>query len=188
MSFDDARQVLEFDYRVMTFLVSLGIIQLAAARSSLTGLWLVTGRRAVRNTGRLLVAAGLMLYFLLPLWQSGPWATADDPTTPQGWHTAPLADLPAAHNISDTMGGLSGNTQAVLLITSAVVALLIAALFGAWTVRRLRTTTSDVRASGIEALAGGNLAAAIRSAWSITRRRGASPDQSPARAGPGGPS
>jgi hypothetical protein len=82
VSFVDARQLLAFDYRVMTFLVSLGIIQLAVARSSLTGLWLVTRRVMVPRIGWFLVVAGVLLYLLLPLWQTGPWATVADPTTP----------------------------------------------------------------------------------------------------------
>lgn len=172
MSFDDARQLLAFDYRVMTFLVSLGVIQIAAARSSLTGLWLVKRRDVVRRIGWSLIAAGLLLYYLLPLWQSGPWATAVDPTLPRAWHTAPLGDLTAAHNISDTQGGLSGNTQATLLIASAVTATLVAALFGAVTVRRLRGPKPDDNAIGLEILDGGNLLTAIRSSWSRGNHQG----------------
>lgn len=169
MSFADAREVLTFDYRLMAFLVSLGVIQLAAARSSLTGLWLVTRRKMVRGIGLILVAAGVVIYLLLPLWQSGPWATAADPTAAQAWHTASVGDLTAAHNISDTQGGLSGNTQATLLITSAAAAFLVAALFGALTVRRLSARRPRDDASGVEVLDGGDLVAAVRSAWGSRR-------------------
>jgi hypothetical protein len=172
VSFDHARQVLAFDYRVMTFLVALGIIQLAAARSSLTGLWLVTRRETVRRIGWFLVAAGLVLYLLLPMWQNGPWATAADPTTPQAWHTAPIGDLTAAHNVSDTQGGLSGNTQATLLMISAAAATLVAALFGAGTVRRLGASKPDGDAIGFELLDGDNLISAIRSNWAHRDHRG----------------
>ncbi|MGB8362571.1 MAG: hypothetical protein WCE80_14330 [Acidimicrobiia bacterium] len=167
MSFADARQVLTFDYRVMTFLLSLGIIQIAASRSSLTGLWLMSRRETVRRIGWALFVAGLLFYFLAPLWQEGPWAVADDPTAPQAWHTASPGDLTAAHNISDTSGGLSGNTQAKLLITSAAAAILVSASLGAWTLRRRGGSSLDGQVVGTEALETGNLVDAVRSTWSI---------------------
>jgi len=169
MSFDDARQVLTFDYWVMTFLLSLGLIQIAAARSSLTGLWLVARRETVRRVGWALLVAGLVFYFLAPLWQAGPWSVASDPTAPQAWHTASAVDLTAAHNISDTSGGLSGNTQAKLLITSAAVAIFVSALLGAWTLRRRGGTGPDGYAVGTEALERGNLLDAVRSSWAVRR-------------------
>jgi hypothetical protein len=188
VSFDDARQLLVFDYRVMTFLVSLGVIQLAAARSSLIGLWLVTRREMVRRIGWFLVAGGLLLYLLLPLWQSGPWAIAAGAASPQTWHTAPVGDLTAAHNISDTQGGLSGNTQATLLITSAFAATLVSALFGARTVNRLRAPKPSDDAIGFETLDGANLVTAIRSAWLPGHHRAAPVSRAgTARAGPKGP-
>lgn len=179
MSFDDARQVLTFDYRVMTFLLSLGLIQIAAARSSLTGLWLATTRETVRRVGWALFVAGLAFYFLAPLWQAGPWSVASDPAAPQAWHTAPAVDLTAAHNISDTSGGLSGNTQAKLLITSAAFAILVSALSGAWTLRRRGGTRPDGHTVGTEALEESNLLDAVRSSWTVRHLEDPAPRDSP---------
>lgn len=179
MSFADARQVLTFDYRVMTFLLSLGLIQIAAARASLTGLWLVTRPETVRRVGWALFVAGLVFYFLAPLWQAGPWSVASDPTAPQAWHTASPVDLTAAHNISDTSGGLSGNTQATLLITSAAVAILISASMGAWTLSRRGGIRPDGDAVGTEALEKGNLLDAVRSSWTVRHPADLAPRHSP---------
>lgn len=100
-------------YLLMAFLASLGVIQIAAAWSERRHLWLFARRATTRTLGILLVVGAIALFYLMPLWTSGPWGNPSpidgDPT----WGRSTWETLSGARNVNDTNGGLSGHWQAL---------------------------------------------------------------------------
>lgn len=171
MGFNEARELFSGHYLLLAYLASLGVIQLAASRASLRGLSLVGRRRATGWLGAGLVVTGVVLYYLMPLWVAGPWGT-DGPAVPdRPWTVAELDELSAARNVNDTRGGLSGNTQAILLTGGFLAAFATTAAAGALVTRRSREESEPRNApSGIAALRSGNLVDASVATWSRLRQ------------------
>lgn len=122
-----------WQYLLMAFLACLGIVQLAAARTDRRHLWLLRQRRSTALTGFFLLLAGMVIFYLVPLWVAGPWGPLDSIDGTVTWARAPAETLTGARNINDTAGGLSGHWQAL----SFAVAWVGAAFF-ARTVGRIR--------------------------------------------------
>lgn len=177
MGFNEARELFSGHYLLLAFLASLGAIQLAAARASLTGLWIAGSRKAVRALGIGLLSAGIGLYYLMPLWIPGPWGSIDSTVSSRPWTVAEIEDLSAARNVNDTRGGLSGNTQAILLLAGFSIAFATSATAGAL-VNRARRRREEARSapSGIAALAHGNITDASVVAWRLLRAESRRPD------------
>lgn len=177
MGFNEARELFSGHYLLLAFLASLGAIQLAAARASLRGLWIAGSRSAVRWLGIGLLTAGIVLYYLMPLWIPGPWGTIDSAVSSRPWTVAEIEDLSAARNVNDTRGGLSGNTQAILLLAGFSIAFATSAGAGAL-VTRTRRRRDEARSarSGIGALVNGNIADASVVSWQLVRGEPRRPD------------
>lgn len=122
-----------WQYLLMTFMAGLGVIQLAVARSGRRHLWLFDSRGLVKIAGILLVAGGIALYFLEPLWTAGPWG----PPAGHGlaWGHATWETLAPARDVNDTRGGLAGYYQAIWFSVGYAMAAATAVLLG----RRHRT-------------------------------------------------
>ena len=120
-----------WQYLLMAFLACLGIVQMAAARSGKQHLWLLRGRRRTALFGVLLVATGMLLFYLTPLLLNGPWGPPDLVDGTPTWARASPDRLAGARNINDTDGGLSGHWQALWFAIGW-----IAAVFFARTMRR----------------------------------------------------
>ena len=123
-------------YFYFAALATLGTLQIAVATGGFRGLWLLPGRAATRLAGILLVLVGIALFFLMPLWVDGPWASgsvnADSAT--REWGRAEWKDLGAARNVNDINGGLSGTGQATWFPLGAVIAFVVSV--GAGTINR----------------------------------------------------
>jgi hypothetical protein len=114
----------------MAFLACLGIVQLAAARSGRSHLWLLRRRRSTRLLGIGLVITGLVVFYLIPLWTIGPWGPTDSIAGTVTWATASPAALTGARNINDTAGGLSGHWQALWFAVAWIGAVFFARALG----------------------------------------------------------
>ena len=123
-------------YFYFAALATLGSLQIAVAIGGYRGLWLTPSRTATRLVGILLVLAGIALFFLMPLWVDGPWAsgsvTADSAN--REWGKAGWEDLGAARNMNDINGGLSGTGQATWFPLGALIAFVVSV--GAGTLNR----------------------------------------------------
>ena len=111
-----------WQYLVMAFLVCLGIVQIAAARSRRRQLWLLRRRRSTTLLGVLMLIWGMVFFYLIPLWTAGPWGPPDPVNGVTTWGTAPLQSLTGARNINDTAGGLSGHWQALWMSLAWIAA------------------------------------------------------------------
>ena len=118
-----------WQYLLMVFMAGLGVIQIAAVRSRRDHLWLIGSRRLSAAFGAALVVVGVALYFLEPLFFSGPWG----PGGPDAWGMASWQSLPAARAVNDTRGGLAGYFQALWFAIGFT-----AAAAAAWGCGRLR--------------------------------------------------
>lgn len=167
MGFLAAREFFADHYFTVAFVASLGVIQLAAARGSLRGLWLARQQSTVRALGLTLLVLGAGLYYLTPLWTVGPWADADTGTV-QAWDDAELADISAAHNVGDTNGGLSGNTQAILMLAGCAASFTLSALVGL-VLRRGDIPFSSTPQSGLDALRRGTIVEAAATTMTAIR-------------------
>lgn len=114
-----------WQYLVMAFLVCLGIVQIAAARSRRRRLWLLRGRRSTILLGVLMLIWGMVFFHLIPLWTAGPWGPPDPLNGVTTWGTASLQSLTNARNINDTAGGLSGHWQALWFSLAWIGAVLV---------------------------------------------------------------
>lgn len=159
MGFLAARELFAEHYFTVAFTASLGVLQIAAARGSLRGLWLAKRRSTVRALGLILVVVSAGIYYLAPLWTVGPWA---DPSSGslQTWDEAELEDISAANNVNDVRGGLSGNTQAILLLAASATSFTLSALAGVVLRERANRLTPTPR-SGLDALRQGTIIEAI---------------------------
>lgn len=146
----EARDLLSDHYLMLAFLTSFGVIQLAAARGRLRGLAATKTVRGARVLGTLTITAGVALYYLLPLGVEGPWATAANPSGNAVWGIVGWGDLAAAHNVNDIHGGLSGNTQALLLLTACFAALSVSIAIAS--IRRAPKDEPLAATSALEAL------------------------------------
>jgi len=141
----------------MSYVASLGAIQLGVSFGGLRGLFLLPGRARTRALGVLLVCAGIASFFLAPLWNPGPWGSVAGGRVvigaggqPVPWGRAALYDLPQARNINDTNGGMSGNTQALWFAVGAISAIVTTCTLGSIVNRGLRSPAPP--SVGMEAL------------------------------------
>ena len=122
----------EADYVLFIFLASLGVVQLAALKNGLRGLYFIR-HPAVNLAAALALVAGAVLWFFL----SEP------------------------RNLPDTGDGLDGNQQAMFAVAAAVGAVLFTlvatSIINAGFGRRV-----DSRESGLEALRKSGYFAALR--------------------------
>jgi hypothetical protein len=119
-------------YLYFAALATLGTLQIAVATGGYRGLWLTPSRAMTRLVGILLVLVGIALFFLMPLWVDGPWAsgsvTADSAS--REWGKAGWGDLGAARNVNDINGGLSGTGQATWFPLGALIAFVVSVSAG----------------------------------------------------------
>ncbi len=124
-------------YLLMAFLVALGAVQIAASIAGLRGMMLLPGRRTARALGIALLFAGIAVFYLMPLWVDGPWASgsveADSST--REWGRAGWSDLGTARNVNDVDGGLSGTDHARWFPIAAALALAVSLAGGTLAVR-----------------------------------------------------
>ena len=122
----------EADYVLFIFLASLGVVQLAALRNGLRGLYFFR-RPAVNLFAAIALVAGAVLWFFLS----------------------------ESRNLPDTGDGLDGNQQAMFAVAAAVGAVLFTlvatSIINAGFGRRV-----DGHESGLEALRKSNYFAALR--------------------------
>ena len=163
MTPEDVRALVVRDYAVMAYMGTLGVIQLATARSGLTGLWFIPDRTATRVLGICLVVAGIAYFFLAPLWTAGPWGSVPGGRIvigaggePVPWGKASYRDLPQARNINDVDGGLSGSSQALWFAAGAGAAIMTTYVLGSIVNagRSSPSGPSGAPSDGIEALKG----------------------------------
>lgn len=121
-----------FDYLVLVFLASCGVIQLAALKGGLRGLYLL-------KTPILNLAFGLALI-----------------VTPFVWFF-----VSEPRNLSDTAGGLNGNQQAALYVIGSVVGILSTLLITSLRRVNNRYKESS-REPGLDALRYSNYSSALR--------------------------
>lgn len=176
MTPDDVYALFIRDYLIMSYVASMGAIQLGASIGGLRGLFLLPGLAPTRLLGVLLVCGGIAWFFLAPLWNPGPWGSvaggrvvigAEGDAVP--WGRALMHDLPQARNINDVNGGMSGNTQSLWFAVGAVSAILTTYTLGSIVNRRLRSTTAPP-SIGMEALKDATFAAAIGRSLQYWRR------------------
>lgn len=132
-------------YLLMAFLVCLGAIQLAAARSGRRHLWLVGRRYLTYLLGALLVAGGISIFYLLPLFTNGPWGPPSPGYDSPTWAHATWQTLPSARNINDTVGGLSGHWQALWFSVGFMLAAVSARTGAKWRGRRVAEPELEAR-------------------------------------------
>ncbi len=144
------------DYVVLSVLVNLGFLQIAASISGLQGLWLVPNQSAVRILGLALIVAGVSWYLLSPLWVEGPWAAGtviDGTSEHRGYGTARMTELSGARNLNDIHGGMAGTAYAGYFFASAVMAYIATAFVGLVIMRFVGDATRRSNAAdGLEAL------------------------------------
>ena len=135
---ETAASLMVRDYLILAFLVSLGALQIAVSISGIRGLWLLPNQLLTRALGILLIAAGIAIYVLSPLWIEGPWAAgsvADGTSDGREWGTATINEISAARNINDIHGGMAGTAYAIVFLLAAVLATTFAAILGTLNVR-----------------------------------------------------
>jgi hypothetical protein len=155
---EDVRSLVVRDYFVMAYLGTLGVLQIATARSGLSGFWFIPNRAATRALGLVLTLAGIAFFFLAPVWTAGPWGSVPGGRVvvgaegdPVPWGKASYRDLPQARNINDVNGGLSGNSQALWYAAAAGAAIVTTYTVAAVVNARRAPPESPVR-DGVEAL------------------------------------
>ena len=128
----EVHSLLSRDYFVMAFLVSLGTLQVAVSIGGYRGLYLLPWTFISRFAGVALVIAGVLFFFLAPLWVDGPWASGSvgADSSVREWGRAAWADLGHATNINDIDGGLSGGDQALWFPVATGLALTLSIASG----------------------------------------------------------
>lgn len=146
------------DYLVMSYLGSLGAIQIGASLSGLSGLLFLRRPRASQVFGAMLILAGLAYFILAPLWNDGPWSEDPSGQTVRGaegkmvhWGHADPSGLAEARNINDVDGGISGTGQALWFSAGAAAAVATTLLLSSLLHWRLDGPVRDP-GSGIESL------------------------------------
>ena len=150
------------DYLILTFLVSLGALQITVSISGIRGLWLTSNRAFNRVVGVMLIVSGLCFYIFSPIWIEGPWAAGsvvDGTSEGRVWGTAALNEISGARNLNDIHGGMAGTAYAVFFLLSAALATLFAAIIGAINMRLMRSRDQigesrpgSARLDGLDAL------------------------------------
>ena len=162
-------------YFYMAALATLGALQIAVSIGGYSGLWLLPGRMFSRIAGVVLIAAGVALFFLLPLWVDGPWAAGSvgADSAMRQWGRADWGDLGAARNVTDIDGGLSGTGQATWFPLSALIAAVVSLAAGSINRRlfqgRMRAAAGaeagDGDEDGLESLASHDYPGALKRSW-----------------------
>jgi hypothetical protein len=134
---ETVRDVFASHYFLFAFLASLGTLQIAVANSGTRGLWLTPLRVANRWLGVALILSGIALFFLMPLWIEGPWAdgSVQADSISREWGQARWGELAGARNVNDIHGGLDGTKQAIWFPLAAILAFVVSALTGAFSIR-----------------------------------------------------
>ena len=141
----------------MAFLVVLGALQIAVSIPGVRGMMILPGRVPTRILGGLLIVAGVVIFYLMPLWIDGPWAAGSvaSDSTQREWGKASWSDLGAARNVNDVDGGMSGTDHARWFPIAMALAM-IASLAGGTVMLRLfppsRTSNADGQQTGLEGL------------------------------------
>lgn len=120
-------------YFYFAALATLGALQIAISIGGYRSMWLIPNRLGTRVLGIMLIAAGIALFFLLPLWVEGPWAagSVEADSSTRLWGKADWGDLGAARNVNDVDGGLSGTGQATWFPLAALIAGCVSVVAGA---------------------------------------------------------
>lgn len=175
MTPDDVYGLFIRDYLVMSYVASMGAIQLGASIGGLRGLFLLPGLAPTRMLGVFLVCGGIASFFLAPLWTAGPWGSVAGGRIvigaegdPVPWGKAALHDLPQARNINDINGGMSGNTQSLWFAVGAVSAIVTTYAVGSVVNRRLKSPVPP--SLGMEALKDTTFSSAIGGSLRYWRR------------------
>ena len=155
------RDVFASHYFLFAFLASLGTLQIAVTNSGIRGLWLTPNRRVTRWLGAAFIIAGVVIFFIQPLWIEGPWATGsvDADSVTRVWGQAEWGDLGGARNVNDIHGGLDGTKQAIWFPLAAILAFVVSALVGTLTLKVLKKSrevdsaeTIRIESDGLEGL------------------------------------
>ena len=122
----------------MAFLVVLGALQIAVSIPGIRGMMFLPGRVPTRILGGVLIVAGVVVFYLMPLWVDGPWAAGSvvSDSTQREWGRAAWSDLGAARNVNDVDGGMSGTDHARWFPIAMALAM-IASLAGGTLMLRL---------------------------------------------------
>lgn len=149
------------DYMLLAFMVSLGTLQTATTISGARGLWLLPWKLPTRLLGMTLIAVGILIFIISPIWIQGPWAAGSvihGTSEGREWGTATMSEVVNARTLNDIHGGLDGNDYARLFPLSALLAFIASALAG--TINMKFTTSSHtqkdsstINAEGLDALA-----------------------------------
>ncbi len=162
------------DYLLFAFLVNLGVLQIATTISGARGLWLLPWRRPALYLGVSLVAVGVMVFVLSPMWNEGPWAAGsvvDGTSEGREWGKATLSDITNARNLNDIHGGLDGNDYARLFPLSALLAFIVCATVGGISIVIKRPKSSRKKdADGLDALGHDHYLAALAVSFSVMKR------------------
>ena len=141
----------------MAFLVVLGALQIAVSIPGIRGMMILPSRVPTRILGVLLMASGVVIFYLMPLWIDGPWAAGSvvSDSTQREWGTASWSDLGAARNVNDVDGGMSGTDHARWFPIAMAMAM-IASLAGGTVMLRLfppaKTPKAEGPATGLKGL------------------------------------
>jgi hypothetical protein len=168
----EVHSVFSRHYFFFVALTTLGTLQIAVAIGGYRGLWLTPSRALTRLVGILVVLTGIALFFLMPLWVDGPWAsgsvTAD--STTREWGKASWEDLGEARNMNDINGGLSGTGQATWFPFGALIAFVVSLSAGTLNRKLFRRRMNapsehDDDADGISLTARRSYFEALRISW-----------------------
>ncbi len=130
------RNLFTVHYFMMAFILSLGALQIAVSTARHSGLYIVPFRKANIVCGIMLFIGGPVIFFTMPLWVEGPWASGSvaPDSSFRMWGKAEPRDLGYARNVNDVDGGLNANTQAWLFPAAAGASIAVSLLFGSvWT-------------------------------------------------------
>ncbi len=177
----DVQALFARHYFYFAALATLGALQIALSIGGYRGMWLVPGRISTRITGALLIAAGVALFFLLPLWVDGPWAagSVEADSSTRLWGKADWEDLGAARNVNDVDGGLAGTGQATWFPLSALIAVVVSISAGALNRKlfpgRMTVTVGDSSAEsadvdGVDRLRNSSYRSALFASWKRLKR------------------
>lgn len=175
----DVQALFARHYFYFAALATLGVLQIAVSIGGYRGMWLVPGRLSTRWLGVLLIAAGVALFFLLPLWVEGPWAagSVEADSSTRLWGKADWGDLGAARNVNDVDGGLSGTGQATWFPLSALIAVIVSLAAGTLNrklfTERMRDDPAEegpTDLDGIDRLKQQSYFAALKPSWARFKR------------------
>ncbi len=158
----------------MAFLVVLGALQIAVSIPGIRGMMILPGRISTRILGGVLIVAGVVIFYLMPLWIDGPWAAGSvvSDSTQREWGRAAWSDLGAARNVNDVDGGMSGTDHARWFPIAMALAM-IASLAGGTVMLRLipPSTTPEAmgQQTGLEGLASRPFLSSLRTSFADLR-------------------